>query len=626
MLKPGVHFEDRSPITAVHASRMDVACFIGLVPMRLNVSLPKPIEKWLKDNRWYDRVTNHEKGDGVILEDIPVPIESWDMFTRLFEPGKRLDGSAELTSVALPQQITIEDDDQTLYVVVDGEEPEVVSLTSGTISLETLVSDINTQLQQAEVEQVPAYIEKRWYLVIRRKDKYTNGSINVFQNQSLGFQYSNVDKNGYLYTYLFSSFRAFFQQVFKKCYVILMGEPLQLGLNSDKKINKLANVLFGNDTSWSGIENLNDLNTVSIPSWVTDEEEQTNWHGLSILLGLSETTFLSLPDLADLLSVQELSPSEIAEESSSSGFVECVNESALVQSAQVSLWEAPRCSATGYEVWSRIVGHIADYLRKNRPETQLIASIPLPSEKIKKQWESFFQKTYFEAATDNLFQTLNSDQLQLTYPWLKTYQSGQLPSNAELPEGRLIGLLANSALRDGAYFSVAGTIMDDVYDLYPAVQNGLMELDSENRYLSERISFFFPTPLGISLQSDVTPANTKEKQYAVVKRLTMYIRRVVRQIGTTSVFEPNSANLWNHIERSLSQLMATIYQKQVLKGKTQKEAFSVICDNTTMTKTDIDNGRVITYIMFQPALPIEKIVVSLAFDQKGLALITEAES
>ena len=106
----------------------------------------------------------------------------------------------------------------------------------------------------------------------------------------------------------------------------------------------------------------------------------------------------------------------------------------------------------------------------------------------------------------------------------------------------------------------------------------------------------------------------------------MYIRRVVRQIGTTSVFEPNSANLWNHIERSLSQLMATIYQKQVLKGKTQKEAFSVICDNTTMTKTDIDNGRVITYIMFQPALPIEKIVVSLAFDQKGLALITEAES
>jgi len=40
----------------------------------------------------------------------------------------------------------------------------------------------------------------------------------------------------------------------------------------------------------------------------------------------------------------------------------------------------------------------------------------------------------------------------------------------------------------------------------------------------------------------------------------------------------------------------------------------------------MDNGRVITYIMFQPALPIEKIVVSLAFDQKGQALITESES
>ena len=626
MLKPGVHFEDRSPITAVHASRMDIACFIGLVPMRLNASLPRPIEKWLKDNRWYDRVSNHEKGEGVLLEDIPVPIESWDMFTRLFEPGKRLDGSAELTSVALSQQITIEDNDQTLYVVVDDGEPEVVNLTLGTISLETLVSDINTQLQQAEIKQVPANMENHWYLVIRRKDEYTTGSINVFQNQSLGFQYSNVDKNGYLYTYLGSAVRAFFQQGGKKCYVIRMGEPLQLGLNSDKKINKLANILFGKDTSWNGIENLDDLNAVSLPSWVTEEEEQTNWHGLSILLGLSETTFLSLPDLADLLSVQELSPNEISDDSNSSGFAECVNESALEQSAQVSLWEAPRCSATGYEAWSRILRHIAEYLRKNRPETQLIASIPLPSETIKKQWESFFQKTYFEAATDNLFQTLNSDHIQLTYPWLKTYQSSQLPSNAELPEGRLIGLLANRALQDGAYFSVAGTIMDDVYDLYPAAQNGIMELDSENRYLSERVSFYFPTPLGISLQSDVTPANTKEKQYAVVKRLTMYIRRVVRQIGNTSVFEPNSANLWNHIERSLSQIMATIYQKQVLKGKTQKEAFSVVCDNTTMTKTDMDNGRVITYIMFQPALPIEKIVVSLAFDQKGQALITESES
>jgi hypothetical protein len=79
----GLLFEDRRPFPASAPNRMDIACFVGFVAVRQQVTLPYSIELWLKEQGWsagpYARPENVAN-----LLDIPVLIDNWDTFDSLF--------------------------------------------------------------------------------------------------------------------------------------------------------------------------------------------------------------------------------------------------------------------------------------------------------------------------------------------------------------------------------------------------------------------------------------------------------------------------------------------------------------------------------------------------------------
>lgn len=92
----GLFFEVAPAIAAPSPNRTDIACFVGFVARRRGRALPRELRAWLAAAGWtgggpYARAP----GEVESLTQIPIPVESWDMFDRLFAWDERpLDGRA----------------------------------------------------------------------------------------------------------------------------------------------------------------------------------------------------------------------------------------------------------------------------------------------------------------------------------------------------------------------------------------------------------------------------------------------------------------------------------------------------------------------------------------------------
>ena len=54
-----------------------------------------------------------------------------------------------------------------------------------------------------------------------------------------------------------------------------------------------------------------------------------------------------------------------------------------------------------------------------------------------------------------------------------------------------------------------------------------------------------------------------------------------------------------------------VWRNGALEGASAEQAFFVRCDRTTMTQTDIDNGRLICQVGVAPAKPAEFVIVRI---------------
>jgi phage tail sheath protein FI len=96
--------------------------------------------------------------------------------------------------------------------------------------------------------------------------------------------------------------------------------------------------------------------------------------------------------------------------------------------------------------------------------------------------------------------------------------------------------------------------------------------------------------------------------------LVSVIRRAARQLGERIVFERNGSAVWKNVETSLANLLTQLWRANALDGSTVQDAFSVRCDESTMTQNDLDNGRLIAQVTFTAAATIELIRVTLALE------------
>jgi hypothetical protein len=97
-------------------------------------------------------------------------------------------------------------------------------------------------------------------------------------------------------------------------------------------------------------------------------------------------------------------------------------------------------------------------------------------------------------------------------------------------------------------------------------------------------------------------------KYVDVRRLLIYLEHSLDEGLQWAVFEPNDERLWAVVRESVSVFLEAEWRDAALQGDTRDEAFFVLCDRTTMTQADIDNGRLVAEIGVALVRPAEFVV------------------
>jgi phage tail sheath protein FI len=101
-------------------------------------------------------------------------------------------------------------------------------------------------------------------------------------------------------------------------------------------------------------------------------------------------------------------------------------------------------------------------------------------------------------------------------------------------------------------------------------------------------------------------------RYVSVRRMALFLEQTLYANLSWVVFEPNDDPLWVAIRLSIESFMLSLFQQGAFQGTTPSQAFQVLCDSSTTTQQDIDNGVVNILVAFAPLQPAEFVVVKIA--------------
>ena len=101
-------------------------------------------------------------------------------------------------------------------------------------------------------------------------------------------------------------------------------------------------------------------------------------------------------------------------------------------------------------------------------------------------------------------------------------------------------------------------------------------------------------------------------KYVNVRRLFIFVSETIERGLQYAVFEPNAEPLWAQVTRSVRSFLTVVWRNGALEGTSPEQAFFVICYRTTMTQTDIDEGRLIMLGGIAPGKPAEFVIVRIS--------------
>jgi phage tail sheath protein FI len=204
----------------------------------------------------------------------------------------------------------------------------------------------------------------------------------------------------------------------------------------------------------------------------------------------------------------------------------------------------------------------------------------------------------------------------LYHPWLLIPDPypvtlGQVPDYPVPPSGHVVGIYARTDIERGVHKAPANEVVrgitglartlnkeqQDILNPYPVNINVIRDFRSVNR--------------AIRVYGGRCITSDSDWKYVNVRRLLIFIEASIDQGLQWVVFEPNAEPLWARVRRSISNFLTLVWRNGALEGTKPEEAYFVKCDRTTMTQTDIDEGRLIILVGVAPVKPAEFVIVRI---------------
>ncbi len=207
----------------------------------------------------------------------------------------------------------------------------------------------------------------------------------------------------------------------------------------------------------------------------------------------------------------------------------------------------------------------------------------------------------------------------LYWPWIKVFDPASGTNVNIPPSGHMAGIWGRNDDSRGVHKAPANEIVRGAISLelnITKVEHDLLNPVGINAIRS------FPGR-GIRVWGARTLSSDPAWRYVNVRRLFNYLEESILQGTDWVVFEPNDANLWAKIRRTIAAFLVNEWRKGALFGATPNEAFYVKCDGETNPAEGIDAGQVICEIGIAPVKPAEFVIFRLSQFSGGTSLVAE---
>ncbi len=199
---------------------------------------------------------------------------------------------------------------------------------------------------------------------------------------------------------------------------------------------------------------------------------------------------------------------------------------------------------------------------------------------------------------------VDSDYCAMYHPWLQVFDPLDKKDTFIPPSGSVIGIYARSDNSRGVHKAPANEVVANCTGLF--VNYNVAEQDLLNPKGVNLIRKF--PGAGIRVWGARTASSKPLWKYINVRRLFIYLEESIKANTNWVVFEPNDTNLWARVKSSIETFLTGVWRTGALVGGSASDAFFVDIGSNTMTKDDIDNGRLICVIGVAPVKPAEFVV------------------
>lgn len=179
------------------------------------------------------------------------------------------------------------------------------------------------------------------------------------------------------------------------------------------------------------------------------------------------------------------------------------------------------------------------------------------------------------------------------------------------PVGHVLGIYARTDIERGVHKAPANEVVRGVTGLQRLLNKEQHDILNPYPVNINVIRDFRPNNRGIRVYGGRCITSDSDWKYVNVRRLLIFIEASVDRGLQWVVFEPNAEPLWARVRRAISNFLTLVWRNGALEGTKVEEAFFVKCDRTTMTQTDIDQGRLICLVGVAPVKPAEFVIVRI---------------
>ena len=206
----------------------------------------------------------------------------------------------------------------------------------------------------------------------------------------------------------------------------------------------------------------------------------------------------------------------------------------------------------------------------------------------------------------------------LYYPWqvIPDPQGGNGATLTVPPSGFVAGIYARSDATRGVHKAPANEIVAGALGVARTLnETELGDLNVEGinviRTFPNRAQ---PTVWGARTTA---PAAEAPWRYVNVRRLLLFIEESIQEGLRFAVFEPNNPQLWQKLNRTITEFLTRVWRSGALFGATPQEAFYVKVDEELNPPSTRALGQVVVEIGVAPVRPAEFIIVRIGQREGG---------